>query len=247
MKTRTKFLIGAAAIVAVMAVFIAPIMARVPFAQAERVQDGALVGVDASGSMAWIIPTTSGVVLVDAGWDTEATQIKGEIGARKVLAVFITHAHFDHTGGLSAIPDTPVYVGPGEEPLLRGQTKPKGWIARMSTAMMAPPAPNPQNVIKIIDGQEIEIDGTTVRAIHTPGHTGGSAMYIWNNTLFSGDAIVGRGDHVNEIPKPTADNYDQIRPSVAKVLDYPFDRMADGHVGLHKGIRAQVEAYVNDG
>ena len=112
--------------------------------------------------------------------------------------------------------------------------------------MMAPPPPTPKSVIEIVDRQEIEIDGISVRTIHTPGHTGGSAMYIWNDTLFSGDAIVGRGGHVSEIPKPTADDYDQIRLSVAKVLDYPFSRMADGHVGLHKGARVQVEAYVNE-
>lgn len=246
MRTRTKVFLGGGAIILAMAAFMGPIMARMPFAQADRVQEGALVGLDAGGSFAWIIPTTSGVVLIDAGWNPEATQILDEIGARKVLAVFITHAHFDHTGGLTAFPDALVYVGPGEVALLRGEVEPKGWMARMSTKMMAPPAPNPKNVTEIVDRQLIEVDGVTIRAIHTPGHTDGSAMYIWNNTLFSGDSIVGRGDHVSEIPKPTADNYDQIKPSVAKALDYPFDRMADGHVGLHSGIRSQVEAYVKD-
>ena len=112
---------------------------------------------------------------------------------------------------------------------------------------MAPPPPNPKQLIEMADGQEIAIDGITISAVHTPGHTHGSMMYIWNDTQFSGDAIVGRGDHVSEIPKPTADDYDQIISSTAKVLDYEFTRMADGHVGLHIGVRALVEAFVNGG
>lgn len=246
MKRRTKIILGAVAALAVaLAAFMGPIIARMPSPQADRVQDGALIGVNTGGSFAWIIPTASGVVLIDAGWDQGAGAIKAELGDRKVLAVLLTHAHFDHTGGLAAFPDAPVYIGAGEEALLLGQVKPKGWMARMSTRMMAPPAPTPKNVIEIADGQMLEIDGVTIRTIQTPGHTDGSAMYIWNETLFSGDSIVGRGDHVSEIPKPTADNYDLIVQSVAKVLDFQFDDMADGHAGLHKGIRGQVEAYVN--
>ncbi|MFT5006306.1 MAG: glyoxylase-like metal-dependent hydrolase (beta-lactamase superfamily II) [Paracoccaceae bacterium] len=245
MKRNKKIaLSGLAAFVVAIAAIMGPIAARMPFAQAERVSDGLLTGVDAGGSFAWIIPTTSGVVLIDAGWDAEATQIRDELGERKVLAVFLTHAHFDHTGGLAAFPDAPVYVGLGEEALLMGDTMPQGWMARISTKMMAPPPPTGANVIVTTDGQNIEIDGITVRAIHTPGHTPGSAMYIWNNTLFSGDSIVGRGDHVNEIPKAMTDDYDQIHSSIAKVMQYKFDDMADGHVGLHKGIRDQVKAYV---
>jgi glyoxylase-like metal-dependent hydrolase (beta-lactamase superfamily II) len=246
MKTKAKIILGSViAFVVFLAILMGPILARMPFAQASRIEDGTLVGIDAGGSFSWVIPTASGVVLVDAGWDTEAKQILDEVGDRKILAVLMTHGHFDHTSGLLAFPDVPVYVGPGEEALLRGQVEPKGWMALMSTRMMSPTAPTPQTVIEFVDGQEIKIDGIAIRAVHTPGHTGGSAMYIWNNTLFSGDSIVGRGDHVNEIPRPTADNYDQIKLSVAKVLDYQFERMADGHVGLHKEIRTQVETYVN--
>jgi len=248
MKTKTKIILGGVGgVVIVLAVLMAPIAARMPFAQAARVENGGLVGLDTGGSMAWVIPTASGVVLVDAGWNSTAAEILAEIGDRPVLAVLLTHAHFDHTGGLHAFPDAPVYLGPGEGALLSGDVEPGGWMARLSTKMMAASAPNPKTVIEIVDGQEISIDTITIRAIQTPGHTRGSVMYIWNTTLFSGDMIVGRGDKVNEIPKATSDNYDQIRSSVAKVLDYRFDDMADGHVGLHLGVRSQIETYVNDG
>ncbi len=247
LRRRTKIILGALGVIVLGLVMVmAPVVARMPSPQADRVQDGPLVGLNAGGSFAWIIPSDSGVILVDAGWSEDAAEILAEVGDRKIMAVLLTHGHFDHTGGISAFPDVPVYLGPGEEPLLRRQVDPKGWMARMSTKMMAPPVPDPTTVIEFTDGQMLTVDGLAIRAIHTPGHTGGSAMYIWNDVLFSGDSIVGRGDYVNEIPKGTADNYDQIRPGVAKALNYPFTKMADGHVGLHKGIRAQVKEYVNN-
>ena len=99
MKRKTKIILGGlAAIGLVAAAFMGPIAARMPFPQADRVEDGLLVGVDAGGSFAWIIPTANGVVLADAGWDAEATKLREEVGDRKVLAVFLTHAHFDHDG-----------------------------------------------------------------------------------------------------------------------------------------------------
>jgi glyoxylase-like metal-dependent hydrolase (beta-lactamase superfamily II) len=247
LRKRTKIILGSIAVVLLgIAAMMAPIIARMPTAQADRIEDGTLIGVNAGGSFAWVIPTDSGVVLVDAGWSGDAAEILAEIGERKVLAILLTHGHFDHTGGLGAFPDVPVYVGPGEEALVRRKIEPKGWMARLSTKMINPPIPNPSTVIEFVDGQELSFDGVTIRAVHTPGHTDGSAMYIWNDTLFSGDSIVGRGERVNETPRPTSDDYDQIRLSAAKVLDYQFDRMADGHVGLHKAIRTQVETYINN-
>ncbi len=231
-------------VVVILAIFIIPMAARFPRPQADRIDGGNLVGIEAGGSFAWIIPTQSGVVLVDTGWDADAIALKEEIADRTVLAIFLTHGHFDHTGALPLYPDAPVYMGPGEGPLLRGEVKPKGWMAKMSTSMMAPAPFTPPNLNIIGNGETVEIDGETFIALHTPGHTSGSSMYIWRDVLFSGDAIVGRGSHVNEILKGTADDYDAIRSSVANVLDYSFDRMADGHIGLHQNIYLQVEAYV---
>ncbi len=226
--------------------FMAPMMSRMPSPQADRIDGSNFVGVDAGGSFSWIIPTKTGVVLVDAGWDQDGKALKAEIGNRKVHAILITHGHFDHTGGLALFPEATVYIGPGEAPLLKGETEAQGWMARMSTTMINPPSYSPAHLQEFKDGDIIEIDGEKFQALHTLGHTQGSAMYIWNDVLFTGDTIVGRGDYVNEIPEPTYDNYDAVPGNIAKVLAFPFKRIADGHVGLHNNAYKQVKDYIRD-
>ena len=224
----------------------APMMSRMPSPQADRIDGNNIVGIDAGGSFSWVIPTKTGVVLVDAGWDHDGKALKAEIGDRKVHAILITHGHFDHTGALALFPNATVYIGPDEAPLLKGEAEAGGWMAKMSTAMMNPPSYSPAHLQEFKDGDVIEIDGEKFQTIHTYGHTKGSAMYIWNDVLFTGDTIVGRGGYVNEIPEPTYDDYDAVRSNVAKVLAFPFNRIADGHVGLHDNAYEQVKNYIHD-
>jgi len=217
---------------------------RVPMPHQSRAGDGGIVGVDAGMSMAWVITTETGVVLVDAGWDAAAEALKQEVGDRKVHAILLTHAHFDHTAAVRMFPDARVIVGPGESQLLAGGEAELGWMAGMST-MMAPEAYVPADLTEFSHGELLAIDGVSVRALHVPGHTHGSAMYIYEDVLFTGDTIVGRGGTMNRIPRGTYTDYDIVRDSVRGVMEFPFERVADGHVGLHENARTQVQAFLD--
>jgi glyoxylase-like metal-dependent hydrolase (beta-lactamase superfamily II) len=245
MTKKKVVLIVIAVLVVVMIGVIWPIAARMPFPQAERISGKNLVGLEVGGSLVWVIPTESGVVLVDSGgnFNDRVKALKKEIAGRKVHAILLSHGHFDHIAGLPLFPDAMVYVGPGEGPIVRGEATSGSFVADMVYMMMGQPY-TPPKLTEFTDGDMIEIDGESFRSIHVYGHTKGSAMYIWNDILFTGDTIVGRGGYVNEIPSPFYMDYDAVRGNVAKVLAYPFDRIADGHVGLHTNAREQVKTYV---
>jgi hypothetical protein len=64
-----------------------------------------------------------------------------------------------------------------------------------------------------------------------PGHTDGSVAYLWEDVIFTGDAVLG-GDPLSLAPTSLADDPEQAKKSVEKLLPLDFDAIADGHVGL---------------
>lgn len=233
MRKSFKIGIGVGTIVFVgLVAFMTPIVTRIPTPQADKITGDGIVGIVEGGSIAWIIPTQNGVILVDAGGSASSDNLRSEVNGRQVHGIFLTHGHFDHTAGARNYPETTVIAGPGEAALVSGEEEAGGWMARMSKPMMGEPDYMPPLLREFVDGEIIEIDGEFITAIHVPGHTKGSAAYLWKNVLFVGDTVVSRGDYVNELPKPLYDNYEQVPTSVAKLVSLDFTILADGHVGL---------------
>ena len=113
----------------------------------------------------------------------------------KIVAILLTHGHFDHTMGIDKFLDeykVPVYVHEEDAAMLEdielnlsrvytsGYTFSGAWTVR--------------------DKQILHLAGEDFEVIHTPGHTrGGCCYYVAaDNVLFSGDTLfqnsVGRTD-----------------------------------------------------
>jgi hydroxyacylglutathione hydrolase len=245
MRRKSKIALGAALAAVLVLIAIAwPIASRIPTSQADRIAGRDVVGIVEGGSIAWVVSTPNGVVLIDTGGSANSESLKAEIGGRDVLAILLTHGHFDHTAGVRNYPETEVFAGPGESGLVTGTEAAGGWMARMSKPMMGEPDYTPPLLREFADGDVVQIDGETFTAIHTPGHTQGSAAYIWRDVLFIGDTVVGRGGYVSELPKPLYDDYSQVPASVAKLASRDFNAIADGHVGLHENGKIMLAAYV---
>ena len=124
-------------------------------------------------------------------------------------AVFLTHMHFDHIGGLIDLPqNTPVYVGAGDaeersranfvlgrpaDAILRGFGPLREWAFR----------PDPDNVF---DGVLDVFGDGSVWAIKVPGHSAGSTAYLVNAVdgpkLVVGDAVSTRLGWEDGMPQP---------------------------------------------
>lgn len=141
--------------------------------------------------------------IVDAGtWNRQEEQmLEGSIAAHglKMKYALQTHAHFDHTFGLPFM-----YRTYGLRPIFhvdeeKTYKQMPGMAAQfgMTIGGGMPPIERLLN-----DGAELRLGETSIRLIHTPGHTPGSAsLYIPDaKLLLSGDTLFCQGIGRTDLP-----------------------------------------------
>jgi hydroxyacylglutathione hydrolase len=117
----------------------------------------------------------------------------------KVGAILLTHAHFDHIGGLEKVREltkAPVYIHDLEQEWLMDPIK--NGSSRWS--MVTEPIQCQPGDASLQDGQLLQLAGFTIKVIHTPGHSPGSVSFYFEEQqiLIAGDTLfqnsIGRTD-----------------------------------------------------
>ena len=105
--------------------------------------------------------------------------------------MFLTHSHRDHIAAWPLVAHARFHVGASERPLLVGGTEHEGWIARWADRLMPPKLPGPARLgVRTFSHDTAFVIGSdTLRAYLVPGHTPGSAVYLFRGILFLGDAV----------------------------------------------------------
>lgn len=140
------------------------------------------------GTNTYIVGTGKRRILIDTG-DADVPQYINHL--RSVLAyenidlahIFLTHWHHDHVGGLDDI----------LEELSDFTMNCEIWkFPRYGDEKIH------NNLVSFKDGQEISVEGATLRVLHTPGHTSDHVAFhlVEDNVVFSGDCILGEGTAV---------------------------------------------------
>lgn len=142
------------------------------------------------GTNTYILGTGKRRILIDTG-DTDVPQYINHLTTVlkheniDLAHILITHWHHDHVGGLADVLE------------IHDKTK-HCQIWKYPRAEDKLPANVTVEDLK--DGQEFQVEGATVRIVHTPGHTTDHvAIYLQEeNAVFSGDCILGEGTAVFE-------------------------------------------------
>lgn len=105
-----------------------------------------------------------------------------------------THGHFDHVGAnkrLKEVTGAPILIHSLDAPMLDQLSS-----SAAAWGFTADDSPKPDKELN--DGDEIEIGHTTLKVIHTPGHTPGGVSLYAPDFVFVGDTLfagsIGRTD-----------------------------------------------------
>lgn len=144
-----------------------------------------------------------------------------------VKAILLTHGHFDHILGVSAMKaksGAKVYALEEERELLMNSH------INLSNSMGKPVIVEADNYLK--DGEEVTLCDMTFKVIHTPGHTEGSCCFYFEEAgiLVAGDTLffesVGRSDF------PTGSGKKLIEAINTKLMELPDSvKVYPGHGG----------------
>lgn len=139
---------------------------------------------------------TKMAVIIDPAWDGNFLAEEINKGGWQIQGIWLTHAHFDHFGGLADLLEA------------LGQNVPQGffvgmhpkdnllWKARGGAVMFGiniKRAPQPDHSFE--DGEILPLGKMSFVVHHTPGHSPGHVIFHCQEekVLFSGDLIFSRG------------------------------------------------------
>lgn len=128
------------------------------------------------------LPGAAQCVLIDPG--AERSTVEGAVCGREVVAVLLTHAHFDHMLYALAWLREGVKLYVHQEDA-QGVTDPEWNLSGMVGVQLRLPEAD----VLLADGDTFEAAGIHFTVLHTPGHTKGSVCYQVDGTLFSGDTM----------------------------------------------------------
>ena len=169
--------------------------------------------------------------LVDAGDVDEIIRWANSVGKR-IIGVFVTHAHFDHIYGLNKLfeynNNLKVYVGIDDKDALYSA---KMNMSRYHEEGIFEFIGN--NVISLSDGDVIELyDNIFVEVFSMPGHTPGSIVYKIQDFLFTGDAYIIGHDVVTLLPRANRSLAKDSWKRINDILHQKFFTLCAGHGDL---------------
>jgi hydroxyacylglutathione hydrolase len=182
----------------------------------------------------WVIAAEKGseCIIVDPGMTDISKEIELIIEEEglKPVAALLTHGHLDHTFSIKPLADgygISAFIHPEDRRFIADPAGIHGpqFAEQLAGMNFAEPA----KVELLKDGGELNFVGLSIRAIHAPGHTRGSLMFLINNdTLLSGDVLFAGSIGRTDLPTGSASDMKETLQKKVITLDDEI-RVLPGH------------------
>lgn len=164
---------------------------------------------------------SSSAVLIDPGEEGERIVTALEASGRMLEAIWVTHAHLDHVGGIAEIKrrhDVPIFLHPADLPLYRAAD-------RQAAAYGLPFDPPPLPDREFADGAVVRLGKLEFSVMHAPGHAPGHVVIHGYGVAFCGDCVfagsIGRTDLPFSDGRALAETLQQIALLPPETILYP--------------------------
>lgn len=183
------------------------------------------------GTNTWILGSRGGrCVIVDPGPLTgghrEAILESVERRQSTVGAVVLTHGHLDHSEGARELAN---YLGVGV----------RAWDPALSVSGHVDDA-------TLAHDDRVAVEGADIRVIATPGHSSDSVCFLIEDSVLTGDTVLGRGTSMVAHPDGTLAEYLASLQTLARVCsEHGVQRLLPGHGPVLEDPTRVVEYYVS--
>jgi len=162
-------------------------------------------------------------VLVDPGAEGERLVAAVRRSGAELEAIWLTHAHLDHIGGIAAVKrvwDVPVYLHPADEPLYSNAD-------RQAAAYGVPFETPPPFDRALADGDTVRVGSLAFDVMHVPGHAPGHVLFVGEGEALVGDLIFAGSIGRTDLP---LSNPAHMQASLERAAMLPADtRLYPGH------------------
>lgn len=139
----------------------------------------------------YIISIDNKAIVIDPA--SKADKIISLLNGKELLAVLLTHGHFDHIkacDGLFENYHCPIYIHEADEDMTRDKRNAFDYEISVTSYISCP-------LIHLKEGK-MKIGPFEFEVLFTPGHSKGSVCYVFEDDIFTGDTLfklsIGRTD-----------------------------------------------------